>query len=82
MVAWGGTSPDGRAVTGSLGVMKTLFNPHNQDEDYAGGFLWLGSFFYKSSVLFWGSCCGIRQNNNEVYAGGLGRLQVQQRQQQ
>ncbi|KAI7842699.1 hypothetical protein COHA_003630 [Chlorella ohadii] len=35
VVSWGGTSPDGRAVTGSLPTMKRLFNPNNTDEDYA-----------------------------------------------
>ena len=33
VVSWGGTSPDGRAVTGSLPTMKRLFNPNNTDED-------------------------------------------------
>lgn len=33
VVSWAGTSPDGRAVTGSLPTMKQLFNPNNTDED-------------------------------------------------
>lgn len=33
VVSWSGTSPDGRAVTGPLSTMKTLFNPNNTDED-------------------------------------------------
>lgn len=33
VVSWAGTSPDGRAVTGSLATMRRLFNPNNTDED-------------------------------------------------
>ncbi|PSC74984.1 WD repeat-containing 61 [Micractinium conductrix] len=53
VVAWGGTSPDGRAVTGSLGVMKTLFNPHNQDEDYAAQNFNLSSPAGHAGACFW-----------------------------
>ena len=33
VVSWAGTSPDGRAVTGTLATMKRLFNPNNTDVD-------------------------------------------------
>lgn len=35
VISWAGTSPDGRAVTGSVGTMRELFRPGNVGEDYA-----------------------------------------------